>query len=95
MWQQLPSICCGLHDEMKVVSALPPAARVCEVHFPPILCYIQVIDEGEPPAPNHLPSRHQVGHLTFVMSQRNTKMTCIIQHFYFEDSILNKMDYTE
>lgn len=61
-WQMnraAPSIRCGLHDELQVVSTLPPATGVGEVHFLPVLCHRQVVDEGQPPAANHLIASHK------------------------------------
>lgn len=56
---QLPSICCGLHDQVHEVSALPPAAGVSEVHLFPILSYIQIIHKAQTSTTNHLPCAHQ------------------------------------
>lgn len=50
----LPSVGRGLHDEVQVVSALPPAAGVGEEHLLPILRHRQVVDERQLPAGDHL-----------------------------------------
>lgn len=55
----VPSVSCGLHDELQVVSTLPPAARVGEVHFLPVLGHRQVVDEGQPPAADQLTASHK------------------------------------
>lgn len=83
----LPCICSGLHDEVEVVSALPPAAGVGEVHLPSILRNIQVIHKGKPSAANRLPSRHQGAHLTFSMSQGET----VTQLFVYIKTITHKV----
>lgn len=55
----VPPISRGLHDEVQVVSALPPAAGGGEVHLLPVLGHRQVVDEGQLPASDHLTARHQ------------------------------------
>ena len=61
----LPSISGGLHDEVEVVPALPLAAGVSEVHLPPVLGDVQVVDKREPPTADHVTSWHQGRYLTF------------------------------
>lgn len=55
---KVPSVCGGLHDEVQVVSALPPAAGVGEVHLLSVLSHRQVVDERQLPASDHLTTRH-------------------------------------
>lgn len=50
----VPPVRRGLHDEVQVVPALPPAAGVSEVHLLSILRHRQVIDERQLPASDHL-----------------------------------------
>lgn len=50
----VPSVSRGLHDELQIISALPPAAGVCEVHLLSILSHRQVVDERQFPAGDHL-----------------------------------------
>lgn len=51
----LPSICCGFHDQLHEVSALPPAAGVSEVHLLPILSNVQVIHKAQASTSDHPP----------------------------------------
>lgn len=59
----VPSVRRGLHDQVHVVSALPPAAGVGEVHLLPVLRHRHIVDERQLPAGDHLPPRHQPGWL--------------------------------
>ena len=60
-----PSICSGLHDELQVVSTLPPAGGVGEEHLPAVLRHVQVVNEGEPLPGHHLTRMHKRGHVTW------------------------------
>lgn len=68
----VPSVSRGLHDELQVVSTLPPAAGVSEVHFLPVLGHRQVVDEGQPPAADHVPAGHETPRLSCVQTTATT-----------------------
>ncbi len=71
----VPSIGGGLHDEVHVVSALPPAAGVGEVHLLSVLSHRQVVYERQLPASDHLTTRHQPGRITCTEKQQQTTET--------------------